>query len=262
MRDNNVLVSQIQRFSLGDGRGIRTTVFFKGCNLHCAWCHNPETISEKPQILRYETEGKTVEKPCGVYMALEEIIKEALEDKDFYLHSGGGVTLSGGEPMLLPVDFLVELLRRIKNEGINTAVDTAGCVPAERFEKILPFTDTVLYDIKGLDAQSYREHTGGDFELVMRNLKFLIKNGADVRARLPVIPSYNCTAEYFKRAADILLNAGVKKADLLPYHRLGISKYKALGLDYKYEKTLPPPADLINEFAKILENSGFAVSVQ
>ena len=138
-------ISKIQHFSVGDGDGIRTTVFFKGCNLRCPWCHNPENLTSSPCSMAYP--GKPGKEILGKYVSPGEILSELLEDKDFYEASGGGITFSGGEVML-QADGAVELGRLLKNEGVSVTVDTAGSIPYTEFEKLSPFVDEYLYDIK------------------------------------------------------------------------------------------------------------------
>ncbi len=220
-------VSAIQHFSIGDGDGIRTTVFLKGCNLSCPWCHNPETITHKPVTLNYE--DKTVVN--GAYMSINVVKNEVLEDKIFY-EADGGVTISGGEPML-QADAVRELLTALKDNGISAFIDTAGCVPYSEFEKLSGLVHTYCFDMKACDAKGYRT-VGGDFDLVYENLTRLIKDGNHVRVRIPLIPGFNNSPEYSLRMCEILSSAGVTEVDLLPFHRLGDGKYRALGLKYAY----------------------------
>ena len=191
-------VFDIERNSYVDGPGIRTAVFFKGCNLRCAWCHNPESQSPKPQMMFYKNKcmgcGKCREKCpnnlescdlcgkcslfcpqdardiCGKEYTVDEVLKEVLKDKAFYETSGGGVTFSGGECML-QIEFLTKILKACKENGIHTAVDTAGHVPYERFEQILPYTDLFLYDVKCFDSDKHRQYTGLENQLILKNLK-------------------------------------------------------------------------------------------
>ena len=211
------MIFDIQRNSFVDGPGIRTTVFFKGCNLRCKWCHNPESQSFEKQMMFYKDKctgcGKCREvcpnhlkkcdfcgkcelycpadarKVCGREYTPAEVFAEVIKDKAFYDNSGGGVTFSGGECML-QLDFLCEILEKCKSAGIHTAVDTAGNVPWKSFEKILPFTDLFLYDIKAFGAELHRKGTGVSNELILENLKNL-SGRADIIVRIPVIGGYN-----------------------------------------------------------------------
>lgn len=238
-------VSDIQHFSVGDGDGIRTTVFLKGCNLRCPWCHNPETISNKTQILRFSI-GDVVK---GKLLDTKDILNEILQDKLFYEESGGGVTISGGEP-LLQANALVSLLSLIKKEDISVIVDTAGCVDYSLFEKVNDYVDEYYFDFKANNSSDY-EKVGGDFDLILKNLENLIKAQKSVRVRIPLIPDFNSSIEYNEKTCLILRNIGVEKVDLLPFHRLGGAKYKALGLDYKYQDCIPPTNQEMEEILKI-----------
>ena len=203
-------IFDIERSSYVDGPGIRTTVFFKGCNLRCAWCHNPESQSAKPQMMFYKNKctgcGKCREKCphnlelcdlcgkcslfcpqdardiCGKEYTVDEVLKEVLKDKVFYETSGGGVTFSGGECML-QIEFLTKILKACKENGIHTAVDTAGHVPYERFEQILPYTDLFLYDVKCFDSEKHRQYAGVGNGLILENLKKLLAKSTPVWIR-------------------------------------------------------------------------------
>ena len=246
----------IERNSYVDGPGIRTTVFFKGCNLRCAWCHNPESQSPKPQMMFYKNKctgcGKCKEKCpnhlescelcgkctlycphdareiCGKEYTVDEVMREILKDKAFYDHSGGGVTFSGGECML-QIDFLEEILKVCKENGIHTAVDTAGHVPYEYFERILPYTNLFLYDVKCYDSEKHKKYTGVRNELILENLKKLLATGKSVWVRIPIIPTVNDTVEEIQRIKAYISSCGKpEKIELLPYHAMGEHKYAAI----------------------------------
>lgn len=229
-------ISNIQHFSVGDGPGIRTTVFVKGCNLRCPWCHNPETISAKQQILYYEDLDKTV--TSGKRMATAEIMEEVIYDYDFYEESGGGVTLSGGEVML-QIEGAFLLAKELHEKGISVWIDTAGNVPYENFLMINPYVDGYLYDYKTGDAKKYKEIIGGDLELISRNLQNLLGSGKEVRVRIPLIPGFNTDEESIQQICDNLCELKATVVDLLPFHRMGSGKYHALGMQYQYEQTEP-----------------------
>ncbi len=253
------VIFDVARASFVDGPGIRTTVFFKGCNLRCAWCHNPESQSPKAELLFYRNKctgcGKCREKCphnlescdlcgecalycprdarelCGKEYTVDEILELLLKDRTFYESSGGGVTFSGGECML-QADFLEAVLRECKKNGIHTAVDTAGHVPFEKFEQVLPYTDLFLYDVKCFDSDRHRQYTGVGNELILKNLEALLQKGKSVWVRIPIIPSVNDTEEEMKRIKAMLDSfGGVEKIELLPYHALGEHKYAAIGRD-------------------------------
>ena len=249
-------VSCIQRFSTGDGPGIRTTVFLKGCNLHCPWCHNPENISDKPQTLVYRT-GKTV--TYGKITAVGDVLSDVLEDKEFYIN-GGGVTVSGGEPML-QADGVSELFKALKENGVSTLIDTAGCVEKKSFELVSDHTDIFYYDFKTADEEKYKTVIGGDKNLIFDNLCYLIKTGKTVHVRIPLIPGFNMSEKDSLDICAELLKAGVEYADLLPFHRLGLSKYEASGLDYKYKNVKPPEKEAVEKIKSIYEKH-FTVIVE
>ena len=250
-------IFDIQRASFVDGPGIRTTVFFKGCNLRCAWCHNPESQSAKVEMLFYKNRcagcGKCKEKCpnnlekcdfcgrcalfcphdareiCGKEYTVLEVLSEVIKDRLFYENSGGGVTFSGGECML-QIDFLEEILKECKKNGIHTAVDTAGHVPFECFERILPYTDLFLYDVKCFDSEKHLRYTGVKNDLILDNLKKLLKTDNPIWVRIPVIPSVNDSEEEMKEIRRFLDTYGCPdRIELLPYHKMGEHKYSALG---------------------------------
>lgn len=248
-------IFDIQRNSFVDGPGIRTTVFFKGCNLKCAWCHNPESQSAKPQIMFYSDKctscGRCVnlsekdsdficfndaKEICGKEYTLNEVLKEVLKDKAFYNNSNGGVTFSGGECML-QIDFLCEILKKCKEKSIHTAVDTAGNVPWSYFEKILKYTDLFLYDIKLFDSEKHIKYTGADNITILNNLQKLFKVGANVWIRIPIIGGVNDSAEEMIKIKNFLSPYKPLKTELLPYHNLGTHKYDALAMQKQLYET-------------------------
>ena len=242
-------ISDIQHFSTGDGPGIRTTVFLKECNLRCPWCHNPETISPTPVTLTYKNAHKTV--TYGRSMTVEAVLAEVMEDADFYLASGGGVTISGGEP-LLQYEAVAVLAKALQDRGISVILDTAGCVAWSRFEAVLPFVDTVFFDWKTSDPSFMKERIGGDLTLVQKNLTRLIAWGTDVHIRIPLIPDVNTTAEAVAATVRHLREAGAKTVALLPFHRLAVGKYEAMGLEYPYRDTPPLPVEEAKAIAEML----------
>ena len=261
------VISDIKRFAVHDGDGIRTTVFFKGCPLKCVWCHNPESISFKPQIAFYENkcigcgecqkDGFTTEKCLGeakVFygkeVTVEELLPKLLEDKDFYETSGGGVTLSGGE-CLCQADFCAALLKRLKENGINTAVDTCGFVPREAIDKVIPYTDMFLYDIKAIDEDVHIKCTGRSNKLILENLKYIDSLGKNIEIRVPFVPNFN-DRQIEKIAKFLSAMQSVKTVKVLPYHNYAGSKYAALGM----ENTLPPILPTEKEIKKAEEILG------
>ena len=263
----SAIIFDIQRGSYVDGPGIRTTVFMKGCNLKCAWCHNPESQRTMPERMFYKSKcvscGKcTTVCPngalsfdkdphldpdkctlcgkcalwcpadaisiCGKETDTESVFREVRKDKAFYDTSGGGVTVSGGECMLYP-DFVAELLSMCRKDGISTAVDTAGNVPFESLEKVIPFADMFLYDIKCASPETHRKFVGTDNTRILDNYKKLISLGKRIIVRVPMIPDCNANDEEFPKIAALLHEYRPEKVELLPYHALGENKYRALG---------------------------------
>ena len=241
-------ISDIQHFSTGDGTGIRTTVFLKGCNLHCPWCHNPETISPTPVTLTYKNANKTV--TYGRSMTVDEVVAEVMEDIDFYRQSGGGVTVSGGEP-LLQYEAVAALAKALRDKGISVILDTAGCVSWSRFEAVLPFVDTVFFDWKTSDPAFMKERIGGDLALIKGNLTRLITLGVNVHVRIPLIPDVNTAEEAVAAIMTDLREVGATTVALLPFHRLAVGKYEAMGLDYPYRDTPPLPVEEAKKIADI-----------
>ena len=251
-------VSCIQRFSTGDGPGIRTTVFLKGCNLRCPWCHNPENISPEPQTLEYRASGKKI--TYGKTMKTGDVYDDVMEDIDYYRESGGGVTFSGGEPML-QADALVEICAMLKEKGVSTLIDTAGCVPWRNFELVLDHTDIFYYDYKSADRNIYANIIKGDIDIVYSNLKNLINANKSIHVRIPLIPGINTGRSECESICEDLKNAGVKYVDLLPYHRLGSAKYKALGTEYAY-KNVPIRSKAEIEEIKEIYNKYFITETE
>jgi pyruvate formate lyase activating enzyme len=278
--ESSGLITNIQRFSTDDGPGIRTTVFLKGCTLSCRWCHNPETISPKKQLQFQEQAckgcGACVRAcPAGVHGLIRErhelkwsgctgcfacveaclygaltvqgreitsraMAEQLLRDKPFYDNSGGGITLSGGEP-LLQAGFCADTLRLVKERGIHTAVDTAGNIEWEQFQKVLRWTDLFLFDIKLTEPQKHRNWTGAANALILKNFSRLCDTGKDIWVRTPVMKGINDDDdETGKRALLLRDRHAVKKTELLPYHGYGAGKYALLGMaDKKYDFEKP-----------------------
>ncbi|MGQ9576745.1 MAG: glycyl-radical enzyme activating protein [Thermoguttaceae bacterium] len=263
------LVFNIQRYCVHDGPGIRTTVFLKGCPLRCWWCHNPESQSAEPEIAFLEGRcircGQCTavcpqaraaghgEKPpgrparcirCGACvaacpsgarqmvgrrMSVEEVLAEVLKDRLFYDDSGGGVTFSGGEP-LLQARFLEGLLAACRAQGIHTALDTSGYAPWEDLLRVAPLVDLFLYDLKVMDDQRHQEYTGVSNARILANLQGLGRVHGNIWVRVPVIPGFSDDAEQLEAAARLAASIpGVRRLDLLPFHRAGIHKWASLG---------------------------------
>ncbi len=231
-----MFISDIQHFSVGDGDGIRTTVFFQGCALRCPWCHNPETLPRTPVTLHFAATGKTETR--GREVEPQNLLQELLEDADFFKQSGGGVTLSGGE-VLLQAQGAAELANLLHQNGVHVLIDTAGSLPFSAFEAVDPYVDGYLFDYKSGSAEKYRDVIGGSLTLVTENLSRLLAAGKYVRVRIPQIPGFNTDAASIDEICRNLAAIGVTAVDLLPFHRLGSAKYAAMGLDYAYKDAEP-----------------------
>ena len=243
------MIFDIQHASVVDGPGLRTTVFFKGCNMKCKWCHNPESQAYEKQVMFHKEKctgcGRCknisrndinficfndARKVCGKEYSADEVLENVVSDKAFYDNSGGGVTFSGGECML-QIDFLAEILKKCKSAGLHTAVDTAGNVPWNYFEKILPYTDLFLYDIKAYDNALHIAGTGVSNKKILENLVKLAPK-SDIIIRIPIIGGYNDNAEEMKQIAEYLKPLHINKVELLQYHGMAKNKYEALGMKF------------------------------
>ena len=242
--DTKGRIFDIQRYSIHDGPGIRTIVFLKGCVLRCKWCCNPESQEYKIQTMMVQGKPKIIGRDVTVREVLEEIEK----DRSYYMRSGGGLTLSGGESLCQP-EFARDLLRAAKENGINTAMESMGCANFKVIEEILPYLDTYLMDIKHMDGEKHKAFTGRSNELMLENAKKIAVTGkTKLVIRVPVIPTFNCSV---KEIQDIAVFAdqlpGVKKIHLLPYHRLGQDKYDGLGRTYELDNLMPPSNEMMLE---------------
>lgn len=266
------VISDIKRFAVHDGDGIRTTVFLKGCPLKCVWCHNPEGIGFSPQLAYYPHKcigcgecvavcpngahsmeaGHVFDREkctgCGACQAVclgsaltfygktvtaSELVPQLLEDKAFYENSGGGVTLSGGE-CLMQADFCAQLLEMLKANGIHTAVDTCGFVSRTALDKVIPYTDIFLYDLKAFDEDVHIRCTGQSNRIILENLRYLDSLGKKCEIRIPFVPGYN-DDQMEKLAAFLAPLQNITRVRVLAYHNYAGSKYEALGM----ENTLP-----------------------
>lgn len=244
-------IFDIQRYSIHDGPGIRTIVFLKGCVLRCRWCCNPE--SQNSEIETMVVDGK--EKIIGRDVTVEEVMETVEKDRAYYGRSGGGMTLSGGESLCQP-DFASALLQTAKTRGIHTAMESMGCAPYEVIEKILPYLDTYLMDIKHTNPDKHRLFTGKSNEQMLDNARRIAESGqTDLIIRVPVIPTFNDSPEEIAGIAQFADKLpGVSKIHLLPYHRLGQDKYKGLGRKYLLQDILPPQKEHMMMLKKLVEN--------
>ena len=298
---SSALIANIQGYSIHDGPGIRTVVFLKGCPLRCRWCANPENLLDRVRVgflanlcqhcarcakvcpqgailpdadRRIDREkcdecAKCVE-ACfygaliryGKRMTVEEVFDQVRRDKIFYDSSGGGVTISGGEP-LTHGDFVAELFTLCRGEGIHTCVETCGCVPQAAFEKVLSLTDTFYFDLKLMDSEMHREYTGQGNEQILSNARFLAEKGADILFRQPLIPGVNSPEENVKATAAFIRSLGREDLalQLIPYHRMGTSKYAALDIPYTLEDMKPMAAEEVEAVRALYESCGVPCTV-
>lgn len=295
------LVFNIQKYSIHDGDGIRTTVFFKGCPMTCKWCHNPESQSYRPSVLQntekctsckkctvicqegaitYEDgRVKTSEEKCklcekcidgcinnareivGKYYSLDDIMKEIEKDKLFYEQSGGGITLSGGEIMTQDMDYIVKILKKCHRLGYRVNIDTCGHAKFENFEKILPYIDTFLYDIKHMDSDIHKELTGVGNELVLGNLRKLSENSAKINIRIPLVEGINSSEEHIGKIITFLKELKIYKINLLSYHNTGKSKYDRLNIAYEGDDYKAPSNERMEEIKLKFEKNNFCTQI-
>lgn len=220
------IIFSIEEFAINDGPGIRTTVFLKGCPLRCAWCHNPEGLDPRSQVMHYADGDRT----CGERWSSEELAARLLKDRDFYEMNDGGVTFTGGEPTMQP-EFLIDVLDRL--DGIHTAVETSGwCAPAV-FRRVLERVDYVLFDIKHTDPGMHRRYTGAGNEPVLANLKYLVASGKPFVARIPLIPGVNDSPGNMEATLSLVKDApNLVRVELLRYHRTAGAKYSKVDMIY------------------------------
>ena len=285
-------IFDIQRFSLHDGPGIRTIVFLKGCPLSCLWCSNPEGISYQRELMYFPNKcigcqtcvntcpktaltfeegtiriernkcdhcGQCAEacpsealRISGKDLSVEEVIKEVEKDLVFYQVSGGGITVSGGEPMNQP-EFVISLLLAAKKAGINTTLETCGYASTETFLQVLTQVDYLLYDIKHMNPEKHRKFTGKDNKIILENLKQAVKTVSGLRVRVPLIPGFNDSSKEVREIASFVSSLSITSLDILPYHRLGLSKYRSLGKFFGMDRIKPLERSRAEELKHNLE---------
>ncbi len=245
-------IFDIQRFSVHDGPGVRTIVFLKGCPLRCRWCCNPESQSYEIEEMMQNGAVKTV----GRDVTVGEVINTVLKDRVYYRRSGGGLTLSGGE-MLMQPDFSAALLKAAKSNGITTAVETTSFAPFSVIEKVLPYIDTYLMDIKHIDSVKHKEYTNQPNELILENALRIAKSGKRLIIRTPVIPGFNDTPDEIAAIARFASSLpGVEEMHILPYHRIGQDKYAGLSREYTLSHLVPPDNDKMESLLKVVCSYG------
>ncbi len=285
-----MILTNIQKYSIHDGDGIRTTFFFKGCPLSCAWCHNPETQKKEPELMadpekctgcgacsRVCPTGAApgnCNSPCGRCTTVcpldlrkiagqdyteNELLRIALRDRMFYENSGGGVTFSGGEVLCGEIGEVLSFARNLKKEEISLYIDTCGACPEENIDAILPFADVFLYDIKCIDPALHRKYTGADNTLILRNLRHISGKGAVIDIRIPVIPGVSGSVEEMTSIARFLRENEIhtRRVHLLPYHSTGNGKYLRLGRKVPDAALRVPEADEMAAYERIFRAAGF-----
>ena len=249
------IIFNIQKFSINDGPGIRTTVFFKGCPLQCRWCSNPESQNRYSAI----TENIKDNAYCGRAYTVEEVMHIILQDKPFYEHSGGGITFSGGD-VLQQAEFASALADAAHHEGIHVAAETEGYASPERFHSFLDHIDLLLYDFKHADRNAHFLGTGVYNDLILHNLQQAVLSGKEVIARIPVIPHFNASLSAAEKMAELLRDIGVKEVHLLPFHQLGESKYEKLGIPYEMEGVPQLHPEDLTQYRAVFLRYGLACS--
>jgi pyruvate formate lyase activating enzyme len=294
------LIFNIQKFSVHDGPGIRTTIFFKGCPLACQWCHNPESQSYRTEIMvnpdrctqcgqceqhcpeqaitwrddnlvydrgRCKVCGACIDYCCnnarevvGKDYTVPELMIEIEKDRSFYEHSGGGVTLSGGEAMM-QIDFVEQLIKACKDSGISVVIDTCGYAPSENFLRIVNNVDLFLYDIKLMDPDLHVRYTGQDNVLILKNLQLLSDQGAKIDLRLPLIEGVNTSDEEIQSVIDFASHLHIDSIHLLPYHDIAKGKYHKLDVKYSGENFLIPSAERLQAIAAMFKNEHYQIMI-
>ncbi|MNV14517.1 Benzylsuccinate synthase activating enzyme [compost metagenome] len=267
-------IFNIQRYSLNDGRGIRTVVFFKGCPHSCPWCANPESISPKIETVRRESKClhcapclRDVEEcPSGSFehigrdVTLDELEREVMKDEVFFRSSGGGVTLSGGE-VLMQAPFATALLQRLRRWGIHTAIETAGDAPISRLLPLAKQCDEVLFDLKIMDADRAKTVVKMNLPRVLDNLLRLAEEGISVIPRVPLIPGFTLSEANMNRVLAFLIPSGIRQLHLLPFHQYGEPKYRLLGHEWTMSQVAVPTEEEIATMQQMAEQAGFLVTL-
>ncbi|MFV0407334.1 MAG: glycyl-radical enzyme activating protein [Propioniciclava sp.] len=251
-------VFNIQKFSIHDGPGIRTVVFLKGCPLACAWCSNPNSRKLQPVMMADPDDPNVFEEDSRQY-PLEEVVRICLQDRPFYEESGGGVTLSGGEA-LVQHEFAIGLLKKLRGEGIHTAIETTAYVAEPIFRKAIALCDLVIIDVKHHDRAQHKQWTGRRNDLSRANLELALASGQEIWVRIPVIPGVNDSLADARAFATLLQGMGVTAVQLLPFHQFGERKYDLLGWDYAFTGVSSLHEPEVEAFRQEMVAAGVAAS--
>ncbi|PLW99137.1 MAG: glycyl-radical enzyme activating protein [Marinilabiliales bacterium] len=260
------IIFDIKRFALHDGPGIRTTVFFKGCPMRCWWCHNPEGIDPESTLINKEVamgeKRITVKQELGKAYTVEALVQELEKDRVFMDESNGGITLSGGEP-LLQHEFIMELLPILKQRGFHVTIDTCGYVNSVVMAASMPFADLYLFDIKHMNESEHLKYTGAMLSTVLKNLRLVADSGGRIRVRIPYIPSINGTDEIAVKYLSTLqpIATAVDAVDILPYHKIAANKYVRFNMENKMDGIAEPDEEQTNAFAEVFRNAGYKVTI-
>ncbi|MHA1736987.1 MAG: glycyl-radical enzyme activating protein [Candidatus Heimdallarchaeota archaeon] len=244
-------IFDIKKYAVHDGPGIRVTVFFKGCPMECLWCHNPESQKKESEkfIIPHEKSCAQKEEIIGREATVSEVMKEVSKDIIFFEESNGGVTFSGGEPLMQP-DFLLALLNRSKELNLHTTLDTAGCATLDIIKQIAPKIDLFLYDIKLISDDKHKEYTGSSNEQILKNLEYLSKNNHKIIIRIPIIPTVNDSKEEIEKIIKYIKKLQIIKAELLPFHKIGDEKYRKLNKINRMLDIQPPTKEVLDRIVK------------
>ena len=258
------LVFDIKHYAIHDGPGIRTSIFLKGCPMACLWCHNPESQKPEPEYMIRERKinGKTFKEQelIGKEMNTLELMKEINKDRVYYEESGGGVTFSGGEP-LVQSTFLLEVLAACKKEGYHTTLDTSGHANGNVIEDVIKLCDLFLFDLKLMDDAIHLKYTGVSNKLSLKSLDMIINAGKDIIIRFPVIPGITDKEENISGIANHMKERNIQRIDLLPYHSMAKNKYQKLGRSYGLEELKQVQEERLNDIKQFFVADGFAVGI-
>jgi len=245
------IIFDIKKYAIHDGPGIRVTVFFKGCPMDCFWCHNPESQKKEPEkfINPNENSYSQNEEIIGREISVSEVMKEVSKDIIFFEESNGGVTFSGGEPLMQP-EFLAALLTKAKELNLHTTLDTAGCASIEVIKQIAPKIDLFLYDLKLISEDKHKEYTGISNKEILNNLEYLSTNNYNIIIRIPIIPTVNEDKEEIEKIILFIKKLQIIKVELLPFHKIGDEKYRKLNKINRMLDIQPPSHELLDRIIR------------